>query len=351
MISVRQTVFSRLKDELRRQIEDRELIPGAALPSENQLSDTYGISRPSVRKALDELENSGLIRRIPGKGSFVSSPSQPALRRLFNVGVDIRLDHEQAEWYTAKLLSGISRCCADNTARMVFVDAKASQPITPGFLDGFIIMTDAAMECGTQLAAADMPVVVINRFPEDPAMAYVSVDYPAEARRAVSHLIAMGHRDIALIYGMPGAAIDLRRLGYEQAMNEAGLHVTPGHIFTSNSLYNLEEPIAAFLERRNFSAAFAVDATMMFQLHYACKSRNISIPDDLSVICFDDMDTFSRQIGLGISEVKMPLEHMGELAAGHILARLSDPHSRKPMKKLIHADIVIRESCKIINRR
>ena len=173
----------------------------------------------------------------------------------------------------------------------------------------------------------------------------------AEARRAVSHLIAMGHRDIALIHGMPGAAINLRRLGYEQAMSEAGLEVTPGHIFTSNSLYNLEEPIAAFLKRRNFSAAFAVDATMMFQLHYACKSRNIKIPDELSVICFDDMNNFSRQVGIGISEVKMPLEHMGELAAGYILARLSDPHSHTVMRKIMTADIVIRESCKIINRR
>ena len=63
------SVYKKLKDELKSLIEARKMLPGEPLPSENQLARKYKISRSSVRLALHELEDEGLIIKKQGKGS------------------------------------------------------------------------------------------------------------------------------------------------------------------------------------------------------------------------------------------------------------------------------------------
>ena len=73
-ISYRSPLYIQLREVIRSRIEDGEYPPGTAIPSENQLAETYSINRLSVRSALDALENEGLIKRIQGKGAFVCGP-------------------------------------------------------------------------------------------------------------------------------------------------------------------------------------------------------------------------------------------------------------------------------------
>ncbi|MBN2641707.1 MAG: GntR family transcriptional regulator [Victivallales bacterium] len=340
------TVYSKLIGDLRLKIDNSEFTPGMLLPSENNLSDTYGISRPSVRKALTQLEQSGMIYRIPGKGSYVGSVDNGQNSRILNIGVDVGAE-SPAEWYNAKLLRGILRQCAKDNARMVFTDTQNFPAAEDNHFDGLIAMTDPGMNAGSELARNGKPVIVINRMPNDPALAYISVDYVREAERATEHLIAMGHKRIGIIYGASGEASTPRKIGIENAMRAAGIEFGEDAIFYSDRIYHLEKEICEYLSKNNFTAVFAVNATMMFQLYYACKTCGINIAKDISVMCFDDMELFSNQIGLGISYVKMPLENMGETAAEYIVSRLNNTKN-EPIRKIVTADIVIKESCKII---
>lgn len=70
-----QKLYSMIKGELREKILSGEYQPGAQLPSESNLCQIYQVSRISARRALDDLEREGFIKRIPGKGSFVSDVS------------------------------------------------------------------------------------------------------------------------------------------------------------------------------------------------------------------------------------------------------------------------------------
>ena len=340
-----ETVYSRLLGDLKLKIENRELMPGMLLPSESNLSESYNISRPSVRKALTQLEQSGMIYRIPGKGSYVGNVGNKRHSRILNIAVAAGTD-SPGEWYKEKLLKGILQECAKNNARMVLTDTQ-NMPFENDHFDGLIALTDSGMNVGSELARNNKPVIVINRMPEDPTLAYLSVDYTREAERATRHLIAMGHKRIGVIYGVNKAPMTQRRIGVENAMRAAGLELGQEAIFTSDRLYNIEKEIGEYLSKNNFTAVFAIDALMMFQLYYACKTYGISIPEDISVICFDDMEKFSRQIGLGVSYIKMPLENMGETAAEYIISRLTNMQT-ETIRKIIPADIVIKESCKII---
>ncbi len=65
-------LYIQLADELRQEIQDGGWSADAPLPSESELGRQYEVSRTVVRQALDELERSGAITRIKGKGSFVA---------------------------------------------------------------------------------------------------------------------------------------------------------------------------------------------------------------------------------------------------------------------------------------
>jgi GntR family transcriptional regulator len=67
-------LYHQLKDILKEKIESRDWVPGEKIPSENELIVQYDISRNTVKKALDDLVQEGLLNRIQGKGTFVSKP-------------------------------------------------------------------------------------------------------------------------------------------------------------------------------------------------------------------------------------------------------------------------------------
>ena len=74
MAEAPQPLYARLRDELRASILDGRLQPHARLPSENEMTAAYGVSRITVRQALGDLQKEGLIVRLQGKGAFVSQP-------------------------------------------------------------------------------------------------------------------------------------------------------------------------------------------------------------------------------------------------------------------------------------
>ena len=73
-ISYKSPLYIQLREVIRSKIEEEEYLPGTAIPSENQLMETYGLNRVSVRSALAALEFEGLLKSVQGKGVFVAGP-------------------------------------------------------------------------------------------------------------------------------------------------------------------------------------------------------------------------------------------------------------------------------------
>lgn len=71
-------LYAQLKETIINDINDGRLAPGDQLPSQRQLGQTYNMSHMTVRRALDELKNEGVIHAIAGKGFYVSEPKHPA---------------------------------------------------------------------------------------------------------------------------------------------------------------------------------------------------------------------------------------------------------------------------------
>src|SRR5215471_6136578 len=83
--------YHQLKEILREKIRAGELKPGDLIPSERELSETYGISRMTARQAITELVNEGVFYREQGKGTFVTrNKITQQLMRLTGFTEDIR---------------------------------------------------------------------------------------------------------------------------------------------------------------------------------------------------------------------------------------------------------------------
>lgn len=81
----RRVAYRELADTIRAGIRSGSYPTNAALPTESQLSDRYGLSRTTVRRALQDLVSEGLIYRIPGKGTFPVASSERYLRQLGSI--------------------------------------------------------------------------------------------------------------------------------------------------------------------------------------------------------------------------------------------------------------------------
>src|SRR5690348_5951429 len=105
--------YHQLKEILREKIRAGELKPGDLIPSERELSETYGISRMTARQAITELVNEGIFFREQGKGTFVTRTKiTQQLMRLTGFTEDIRARGQQP---TTRVLSA-RQCLADEIA-------------------------------------------------------------------------------------------------------------------------------------------------------------------------------------------------------------------------------------------
>jgi GntR family transcriptional regulator of arabinose operon len=341
-------VYKKLVDDLRKKIESNIFAPGMQLPSEGELCKVYGISRPSVRNALEKLEKLDLIHRKPGVGSFVGSkPSEK--KSIINIGIDINFEGYMAEWYTAKIMGGIMESCQTGDVRFTFVDPTSVLNLPQGYIDGLICLKYANFELLSQVAASGIQVVLINRIPLDSQLGYIAVDYEKESRRAVEYLLSMGHERIGTFFD--GQYVTRKRFdGYVAAHKTFGLEIDESLVLHHHDNREAAQRLDEFIRTRKPTALYSPLVAHLYPIYHSSLRMGFKIPEDLSVLCFDDPDVISQETGITFSGIKMPLKEMGKEALSYLAARVKMGSSIPVIRKIVEADLVIRNSCKFIAR-
>jgi LacI family transcriptional regulator len=234
-------------------------------------------------------------------------------------------------------------------------DAEASRERTlfeqmrARHVDGFALAT-ATMhdELLADAAAADVPVVLMNRLAPDYSFPSVSVDNEQGARMAVTHLARLGHTRIAHVAGPQEASTGMSRLrGFRDGMAMHGLAVDEGLIAYA-SRYTVEEGARCCREllARHGDSGFTAVAAANDMLAVGCYSgldeRSLQCPEDISVIGFNDMPFIDR-LRPPLTTVRFPHYQLGTEAAQLLLERISG--SGGPVKILYLApELVVRGS-------
>jgi LacI family transcriptional regulator len=191
-----------------------------------------------------------------------------------------------------------------------------------------------------------IPYVVVDRIDPDLRADQVGVENEASTAAVVDHLIALGHRRIGLVAGIPGLSTSAERLrGYHLAHQRAELAVDPALIVdgASTSEGGRRATLALLDLPDPPTAVFAANNNMTIGTLAALRAAGIKVPRDLAVAAFDDFawaDLFSP----GLTTVAQPSAAIGARAVQLLLRRMHDPDA-PPQTVRLPAEIMHRESC------
>jgi LacI family transcriptional regulator, galactose operon repressor len=182
---------------------------------------------------------------------------------------------------------------------------------------------------------ARVPVVLVDGVHE--RLPHLAVDDVAGGRLATEHLLSLGHTRIAFIGDAPtpfdfSSSRD-RRVGYEQALRDAGIEVTPELVReVPHGREEAREEAASLLRRRpRPTAIFAASDTQALGVLEAAQVARLPVPRRLSIIGFDDIEAASY---VGLTTVRQPLYESGLAGAQLLLALLEDGECEPPGRSL-----------------
>jgi LacI family transcriptional regulator len=212
---------------------------------------------------------------------------------------------------------------------------------------GVILVTSRLTEEHvTQLRSAAIPLVVIDPANAPPVgIPSVGATNWAGGIAATEHLLGLGHRRIAAITGSADTLCSLARLdGYRSALDRSGVGYDPALVRYGDFTHEGGFARAAELLDRPEppTAIFAGSDQQAFGVYEAARIRGLRIPQDLSVVGFDDLPV-TRWASPPITTVRQPLAEMGGVAA-QMLGDLIDDKPLPSTRVELSTELIVRES-------
>ena len=352
--------------ELRGEIAAGKYATDQPLPSEAQLVSRFGVSRPTVARALRDLQSEGLIRRRAGAGTFVTQRSgedtqtavlgllvpERGLTEIFEsicgeLAALARVHGFGLLWGSSPLPYKDRDASPEHALRVchLFIEKGVS-----GVFFAPLEYEDDRESINLQvlslLSQAGIPVVLLDRdvvhFPQRSPFDLVCIDNFTGGFILGQHLIRLGCRRIRFV-SKPGSAssVDARLSGVREAMiqHERG--------FDDSLLATGDPGDKEFI--RKLRPGFECDAIigandatarMLIEVLTALQVR---IPQQVRVVGFDDVRAASLT-SVPLTTVRQPLNEIAEIAFRAILGRIREP-GIPPRSITLQPRLVIRESC------
>jgi LacI family transcriptional regulator len=198
-----------------------------------------------------------------------------------------------------------------------------------------------------ELVNSDIPCVVTDADIVGPHAGSILTDNVEAAKRAVEYLIGKGHRNIGMVNGHRFATVGVQRQeGYRAALEGAGIPFHENRIIEAN--FSEEDAYAstgAFLKANpDLTAVFAASDLMAIGVMSKCKELGIRIPEDLSIMGFDDI-SLCNYVTPKLSTVRQNFTELGFAALEQVVRMLENKATG--FQKIISFEIVDRESINV----
>lgn len=296
--------YRRIYEDIRRGIRSGRYLPGALLPCERELCGQYGVERITVRSALRLLSEEGLIVKKPGVGSFVSgseavpSPTgSGSATALFLMSKSIDYIHSNSPGFNALLFFPMEQLCREKGISLMFrscIEGDDIADIVSSSRAGFVFMVSTLPEhIYDEVYRIGIPALCVNHY--DRRFVSVMPDSKHSIREVISYLSSLGHKRIAFLNGLPAASNAVERLhAFRCAMFEEKLTLDEGLIMEGDWTYNSGFACMTRLldERKNGCLPTAVVAgndMIAIGCMEAIRSRGLRVPEDISVVGFDNI--------------------------------------------------------------
>jgi LacI family transcriptional regulator, galactose operon repressor len=323
------------------------------------IADLAGVSIATVSRVLNDRpdvapETRENVLQVVREHGFSTNRGARGLSsgRTGMIGLTLPL---VADAYFGPMLSGAAEALYERDMRIVLAptlhehDREVSllERLMRGTTDGAILMLpEESIEELRMLQRQGFPFVVVDpREPPPEGVACVAAMHASGAKVATEHLLELGHRRIGAIAGAPGwYATEERLLGFRAALAAAGILLDPQLVVYSDwrmprgteaaeQLLGLPDPPTAIF---GFNDNVAIGA-----LH-AARKRGLTVPDDLSVVGFDDTE-LAVIVTPQLTSVRQPLAEMGRMGVS-LLIRILEGQRVDALRVELATKLVVRES-------
>lgn len=273
-------------------------------------------------------------------------------RRTHSVGV--LLPDLYGEFYS-EVIRGIDQAARTEQLQVLISSSHANNETLlaaarsmRGRVDGLIVMAPYEESDGiVQQIARSFPTVLLNSRLSLNGTSTVSIANRDGARAAVSHLIRLGHRRIAVVRG-PGGNMDAeeRRLGYRQALEDEGITPDPTWElhgdFAESSGY--EAGLVLATGKKGPTAVFAANDCMAIGFVSGLLASGRRVPDDVAVVGFDDI-ALARYFTPPLTTVRVDAHELGLRAASLLTASWTNATELHATHEILPARLTVRQSC------
>lgn len=286
------------------------------------LNGRSGVSDPVRARIEDLLHSSGYSRRG-------AEQSQARLIELVFQNID-------SEWSLA-IIRGVDRVAREHGMSVVLTESGDRHSPAADWIEGvlkrrplgvILVFSDLSADHKRRLRTRDIPFVVVDPA-GDPAPDVPSIGSAnwSGGLMATRHLLELGHRRIGVITGPEDMMCSRARVsGYRAALDEVGIPIDPALVVPGTFHYSdgVEGGERLFRVADRPTAIFAGNDLQAFGVYEAARNRGLSVPDDVSIVGYDDIPS-ARWVGPALTTVRQPLAEMAEQATRLVLALRDDP--------------------------
>ncbi|MCD7895854.1 MAG: GntR family transcriptional regulator [Planctomycetaceae bacterium] len=354
--------YVQLANRIREEIYSGLLAPGKRIPTEEQLSERFAVSRNTVRQALKMLEEEGYLAGIQGSGTFVSA-ELPRPPRALEPPAEKRIAvvmNNFGSYIFPSVLMGISdqlfesgyslvlRIAGNHIAKeeQILVDVLQSK------VAGLIIEPARAAwpRANYDLyreIERNIPCVLTHSRLPGFRFSTVGVSDVEGVALLVDHLVANGHRNIAAICKADEQTGMNRFVGYTAGLRRNNLVLREKHILwyvddENETMFTPQNAHRVFAVLEGCTAVVCFNDQLVNHFYPFLERNNVRVPEDISVVGFDD--SIERADIKPLTTVVHPKEKLGRAAARALLDLIRDPEADASMQ--FPPELVFRETVK-----
>lgn len=314
---------------IQQRIRSGQYRPGTRIPPERELAKELRISQMTMNKALLSLAREGWLRRDQGKGTFVPEDFLPPPPQTLQIGVVVHIPAERAleDFYLGSLFRGMQRAIANAPVSLSILEVSADaieEELSNSPHDGLLVLDvlEQNVEKANRLFRAGVKMVVLGASWSGIEVPYVDSDNTGGTRAAVEYLIDLGHRRIGGVLALSNTCNTRDRLqAFLDALRQHHLEAAFVHIEDENVTLTdagREKIREALRSAHRPGALFCGGYYLALDVMRLAREEGLQIPDDLSVVGFDDPVSASL-LSPPLTTVRQPLDDMGQCAMEMLL--------------------------------
>lgn len=354
-------------EEIKSWLFKEQFLPHDKLPTETQLMEKFNVSRHTIRRAIGDLEAENYLYRIQGGGIFAADWKDKPINQTPTKTIAVLTTHI-ADYIFPSIIVGIEKVLSEHSFSLLLAstnndtvkERKSLENLLSQPIEGMIIeptkssFPSSNIGIYKNIMKNDIPCLMINATYQEIDFPFIVVDDFKGGYLATDHLLSLGHVKILGIFKTDDKQGINRMNGFISAYQQKPSLGSPGQFITyqtNEEKKELSERIIAVLTEVNRpTGVVCYNDQVAFQVISIAKELGISVPDELSVVGYDD-SPIANMLDVKLTTIKHPKEQMGT-DAGTMILKLIENQTNMEIEPIVYEpELICRNSTKKLEGR